>query len=167
MDQRRPYRSFVSYVDRSREYYAAQGYTQPYSWAFHSEVPFTPLRKPLTECRVGLVTTAGRMDVEGAIQGRQANKEPFAMSANPAPSRLFTADLFWDKNATHTDDVDSFLPLNRLAEYAANGLIGSVSPRFYGSPTEYSQRRTSKRTAPQILEWCREDGVDAVLLSAL
>ena len=107
------------------------------------------------------------MDVEGAMQDRRTNKEPYAMSVNPAPTRLFTADLFWDKNATHTEDVDSFLPLNRLAEYAANGRIGSVSPRFYGSPTEYSQGRTSRRTAPQILEWCREDNVDAVLLSAL
>ena len=27
MDSLRPYRSFVSYIDRSREYYAAQGYS--------------------------------------------------------------------------------------------------------------------------------------------
>ncbi len=167
MNQRRPYRSFVSYIDRSREYYAAEGYSQPYAWAYHREVPFTLLRKPLPQCRVGSVTTAGRMDVEGASQARGTNKEPYAMSANPAPTRLFTADLFWDKNATHTDDVDSFLPLNRLAGFAAEGRIGSASPRFYGSPTDYSQRRTSLQTAPQILEWCREDGVDAVILSAL
>jgi D-proline reductase (dithiol) PrdB len=57
--------------------------------------------------------------------------------------------------------------LNRLAEFAAGGRIGSVSSRFYGVPTEYSQGKTSSRDAPQILEWCREDGVDAVLLSAL
>jgi D-proline reductase (dithiol) PrdB len=89
------------------------------------------------------------------------------MAVDPVPTRLFTADLFWDKAATHTDDIDSFLPLNRLAEYAGRGRIGSVSPRFYGVPTEYSQGKTSMRDAPKILEWCREDGVDAVLLSAL
>ena len=81
--------------------------------------------------------------------------------------RLYTAHLAWDKKATHTDDLDSFLPLNHLAEYAADSRIGSVSPRFYGVPTDYSQGRTSMRAAPQVLEWCREDGVDAVLLSAL
>lgn len=89
------------------------------------------------------------------------------MPATPTPTRLFTADLFWDKAATHTDDVESFLPLKRLAEYAAAGRIASVSARFYGVPTEYSQGKTSSRDAPKILEWCREDGVDAVLLSAL
>ncbi len=43
MDQLRTHRSFVSYIDRSREYYAAQGYDRPYAWAHHDDVPFTPL----------------------------------------------------------------------------------------------------------------------------
>ncbi|MBU1744519.1 MAG: hypothetical protein KJ649_06460, partial [Proteobacteria bacterium] len=75
--------------------------------------------------------------------------------------------LSWDKKATHTDDVDSFLPVNCLTEQAAGGRIGSASPRFYGVPTDYSQNRTSNDAAPRILGWCREDGLDAVLLSAL
>ena len=165
MDQRLAYRSFVSYIDRSREYYAAQGYAQPYTWAHFQEVPFTPLIKPLSECRIGLVTTAGRRD--SFDSGEVLPRELYAGSADPIPERLFTNHLFWDKQATHTDDLDSFLPLHRLSEYAENGLIGSVSPRFYGVPTDYSQNRTIRQDAPQILEWCREDGVDAVLLSAL
>ncbi len=166
MKQRRPFRSYVSYIDRSREYYAAQGYSQPYSWAYHTDVLFAHLKKPLSECRVGLVTTAGRWDPEVEEKGRKV-RELYAMTANPAPARMFTADLFWDKIATHTDDVESFLPLKRLGEYAATSRIGSASPRFYGVPTEYSQGKTSQRDAPKILEWCREDGVDAMLLSAL
>ncbi len=167
MDQRRPYRSYVSYIDRSREYYAAHGYAQPYAWARHQEVPFAALRKPLAECRIGLVTTANQTQGEGTAEERRLAREPYTMSSNPAPKRLFTEDLFWDKDATHTEDLDSFLPLNRLGECAASGRIGSASPRFYGVPTEYSQGRTLQRSAPRILEWCREDKVDAVLLSAL
>jgi D-proline reductase (dithiol) PrdB len=167
MNQRRAYRSYVSYIDRSREYYAAQGYPQPYTWAHHDDVPFTPLRKPLSKCRLGMVTTAGKMDAEVDKQGRRKTRDLYAMAANPVPKHMFTTDLFWDKVATHTDDLDSFLPLNRLAEYAAGGRIGSASPRFYGVPTEYSQGKTSLRDAPKILEWCREDGVEAMLLSAL
>jgi hypothetical protein len=165
MNQRQAYRSFVSYIDRSREYYAAQGYAQPYTWAHFQAVPFVPLRKPLSSCRVALVTTAGRKDSVGS--GQLLPRELYANAADPVPARLYTNHLFWDKKATHTDDVDSFLPLRRLAEYAAEGRIGSVSPRFYGVPTDYSQNRTINQDALQILEWCREDGVDAVLLSAL
>ncbi len=167
MNQRRTQRSFLSYIDRSREYYAAQGYAQPYSWAHHEDVPFAALKKPLSASRVGLVTTAGKPDPEAEKAGRRKVRELYAAASSPAPKRMFTADLFWDKEATHTDDVESFLPLNRLAEYAAQGRIGAASPRFYGVPTDYSQGKTSQRDAPKVLERCREDGVDAVLLSAL
>jgi len=167
MYQLRTYRSFVSYIDHSREYYAAHGYTKPYEWPHYDGVPFTPLKKPLTECRVGLVTTAGKPKPPGAVAAMLTQRELYAEPANPPPQRLFTDDLSWDKKATHTEDVDSFMPVNRLSEYAAAGRIGSASARFYGVPTDYSQGRTLERYAPQILEWCREDGLDAVLLSAL
>jgi hypothetical protein len=168
MIQRRAYRSYVSYIDRSREYYAAQGYAQPYAWAYHQEVPFTLLGRPLYQCRVGLVTTADRTKGEGDNEeARMVMREPYAMTSDPPPKSLFTQDLAWDKTATHTEDVDSFLPLHRLSEFAGQGRIGSVSRRFYGVPTHYSQGKTLSRFAPQILAWCREDGVDAMLLSAL
>ena len=167
MYQLRTHRSFVSYIDRSREYYAAHGYTRPYEWPHYQDVPFTPLKKPLTKCRVGLVTTAGKPKPPGDFLELLTPRDLYAEPANPPPQRLFTDDLSWDKKATHTDDVDSFMPVNRLSEYAAAGRIGSASNRFYGVTTDYSQSRILERYAPQILTWCREDGVDAVIMSAL
>ncbi len=170
MEHLQTHRSFVSYIDRTREYYVAQGYPSAYAWPRHDDVPFTALRKPLSQCRVGLVTTAGKPHTEvklDALGFGLSLRELYAEPTYPPPTGLYTADLGWDKKATHTEDVDSFLPVNRLSEYAAEGRIGSVAPRFYGVPTDYSQSRTSERYAPQILKWCREDGVDAVLLSAL
>jgi D-proline reductase (dithiol) PrdB len=166
MDDLRPYRSFVSYMDRSREYYAAQGYTNPYAWVHFGDTPFTPLRKPLSECRVGLVTTAGP-PTAGTIETLLSKREPYTAPSDPPPTQLYTNDLGWDKKATHTEDIDSYLPVNRISEFAAAGRIGAASPRFYGVPTDYSQRNTVERAAPQILQWCREDKLDAVLLSAL
>jgi D-proline reductase (dithiol) PrdB len=167
MDDLRPYRSFVSYMDRSREYYAAQGYTTPYAWAHFDDAPFTPLQRPLSECRVGLVTTAGRPGTAGTIENLLSKRGLYTDPSDPPPKQRYTGDLSWDKKATHTEDIDSYLPVNRLAEFAADGLIGAASPRFYGVPTDYSQRNTVERAAPQILQWCREDKLDAVLLAAL
>jgi D-proline reductase (dithiol) PrdB len=167
MDDLRSYRSFVSYMDRSREYYEAQGYTKPYAWVHFDDVPFTPLQKPLSECRVGLVTTAGRRRTAGTIDILLSKRELYTDPSDPPPTQLHTDDLSWDKNATHTEDIDSYLPVNRLAEFAAAGRIGAASPRFYGVPTDYSQRNTVERAAPQILQWCQEDKLDAVLLLAL
>jgi len=170
MEHHETHRSFVSYIDRSREYYAAQGYTKADAWPRYDEVPFTRLKKPLAQSKVGLVTTAGKphaevkTDILGfGLETRHAYAEP----TSPTPARLFTDDLGWDKQATHTEDINSFLPLDRLLECAAARRIGSVSPRFYGIPSDYSQRKTLQSHAPQILEWCREDGVDALLLPAL
>ena len=47
----------VSYIDKSREYYAVQGYPEPYRWADNDDVPFATLPKSLSHCRVGLITT--------------------------------------------------------------------------------------------------------------
>lgn len=148
MEHRQTHRSFVSYIDRTREFYAAQGYPKPYAWSRHDDVPFASLPKPLSRCRVGLVTTAGKpgADIKLDPLGLGLSvREVYAQLAEPPPTSLYTADLAWDKEATHTKDVDSFLPLHRLFEHADGGRIGSVSPRFYGVPTDYSQSRTSGR----------------------
>ena len=168
MFKRRPYRSFLSYIDLSREYYAAFEYAKPYGWISHQCVPFTKLEKPLSECRVALVTTADLAKPPGeSVQERHLSRRVYAHPVKDVPEHFYTQDLQWDQESTHTDDNDSFMPLNRLVECAANGKIGSVSPRFYGVVTDYSQGKTSKRSAPQVLEFCREDGVDAVILPAL
>ena len=56
----------------------------------------------------------------------------------------------------------------RVVEQAVEaGVIGAVSSRFYGVPTDYSQRRTKEIDAPDVVQWCKEDGVDAVILVPL
>ena len=61
------------------------------------------------------------------------------------------------------DDLGSYLPLKTLKGKISDKRVGSVSKRFYGITTDYSQRRTLE-DANQILNWCREDDVDALLL---
>lgn len=162
------HRTFVSYIDRTREFYAAQGYERPYRWAHFDEVPFTGLRKPLAESRVGLVTTASPWRDEKPRDGvLRGSKQPWSGPTASPPERLFTDDLSWDKEATHTDDVDSFVPIRPLRALVDEGRVASLSPRFYGVPTDYSQRRTIEEDAPQILGWMREDAVDVALLAPL
>lgn len=161
---RRTHRSFVSYIDKSRNYYGAQGYAQPYQWAYYRDVPFTPLAKPLSECRVGLVTTSFfEKGAEPAGVPTARPKTPYAARCDDALDGLYNEDLFWDKDETHTDDLGTYLPIPQLRELAAEGRIGSLSPRFYGVPTDYSHRRTQRNDAPQLTEWMREDEVDVVL----
>ena len=155
------HRIFVSYIDKSREYYLARGYGNPYRWAHHQNAPFAPLAKPLSQCRVALVTTAA-LTREGA-----SLMEVYGAPTEPPPGALYTDHRFWDKKATHTRDVESFLPIRRVAEFAAVGRIGGLSPRFFGAPTDFSQSRTVGTYAPAVLDLCRADDVDVALLVPL
>jgi len=162
------HRTFVSYIDRTREFYSALGYPKPYRWARFDDVPFARLAKPLSECLLTLVTTASPLRDEPPDPGDlRGSKQVWSGSTDALPERLYTDDLAWDKEATHTDDVNSFLPIRSLTEHAAAGRIAGLAPRFHGVPTDYSHRRTIKRDVPEILHRCREDGADAVLLSPL
>ncbi len=151
------FRRQISYIDRSRDYYKAKGFEIPYRWIKHSDAPFTPLTKPLSECKIGVVTTAFPNDEA---------KEVGAHPASPIPSSMFTNDLFWHKKATTTDDVNTFLPLTSLERRRHAGTIGSVSDRFYCVPTLHSHRR-SRSFAEQVTELCLQDELDAVVLVPL
>ena len=86
---------------------------------------------------------------------------------NPAPEALHTQHLFWHKTATHTNDRETYLPINLLNTMVEEGRLGSLSPRFYGAPTKYSQRQTREETAPAILNYFQADQVDIALLVPL
>ena len=117
---------------------------------------------------MGLVTTARHHDLpDDAPTESLPPDETFAAPADPPPERLHTASRSWDKEATHTRDLDSYFPINRLRELAAAGRLGSVAPRFYGIPTVYSQRRTREGDAPALLDFMRQDEVDVALLVPL
>jgi hypothetical protein len=154
----------VPYMERTRAWYRALGYTRDYVWAHHESVPFAPLPKPIAECTLALVGTATPTDASG---DPILPKRVYSLPVTDPPSVLYTADLAWDKNATHTEDLGTFLPITQLREFATKGRIRALAPRFHGVPTEYSQRRTTDIDAPEILRRCREDAVDIALLVPL
>ena len=150
----------VRYIERTREYYRALGYAKDYVWAQHDEVPFVRLAKPLSASRIALITTASPADFRGI-------KQVWSGPVSPPPARLFTANLAWDKESTHTDDRESFLPIEAASNLAAEGVFAGLTARFHGVPTEYSQRKTTEEDAPQVLRRLRDDGADAAILCPL
>ncbi len=152
----------VQYMEKTRVYYAAQGYEKPYSWANFESVPFAPLIKPLSQATATLISTAMPM-----LDSSQSPKQVCSGSMHNPPKQLFTGDLAWDKQATHTDDLDSFFPIHHLQALAKEGRIGHLSSQFHCVPTEYSKRRTLEVDAPEILRRCRKDKVDVALLVPL
>jgi len=149
----------VSYIDKSRKYYAAQGYSTPYRWARAGEdTPFASFEKPLADARIGVVTTSRAHGIEPDVAH-------FADS-QPQPQVMETNHLSWHKTATNTDDLGTFLPLDHLADLVAQDVIGSLNYRFYGLPTLYSRSRTEQH-ATELTDWATADEIDLMLLIPL
>ena len=169
----RSHRTYIDYIDRTREYYLAAGYNNPYQWAHFTDVPFARLTKPLAECRVGLITTAAEYRPEKGDQGPRApyNNEAkfFTVYSRPIdpPPDLRISHIGYDRKHTVPEDINAYFPLAQLKTAAAEGRIGSLASRFYGAPTVRSQRKTLEEDAPAILRLCREDGVEAAVLVAI
>jgi len=152
----------VRYMERSRKYYEAYGYEKPYQWAHFDSVPFSRLTKPLEECTVTIVTTAMP---DASFSGNADTLHIGDM--NHPPESFYTDERFWDKEATHTNDVSTFFPIGQLSRLMGEGKIGKLSAHYYCVPTEYSQRRTIEHDAPVIQKSCLDDGVDVALLVPL
>jgi glycine/betaine/sarcosine/D-proline reductase family selenoprotein B len=160
----------IPYMQRTRDYYTAIGYTTPYRWAHYIDVPFQPLRKKLAQSRVALVTTAARFDPTKGDQGPGA---PYNGSAKfyqvydgdtGIDHDLRISHIGYDRLHTTATDSNTWFPLAQLRRLAAAGRIGEVAPRFFGAPTNRSHRVTIDTDAPDILARCEQDGVDAVVL---
>jgi len=152
----------VPYLRRSREYYEAQGFEHAYRYAHHEVAPFTELPKPLKECTVGLVTTASTYP-RASLEPRKIDSG----TTTPPPARLYADDLSWDKQATHTNDLNTFCPIEHLQALSAGGVIGALAPRFHCAATEYSQRSTLEKDAPELHRRLVEDQADIALLIPL
>jgi glycine/sarcosine/betaine reductase selenoprotein B len=160
--------SHVRYIDKTREYYRGEGYDTPYQWAHFDDVPFVRPARPLSECRVGLATTSEMAIVgEPGVWDDNPACTVYALPMNTPIARLYTKKESYDRYATTLDDVDSYLPLTRLAESVAAGGVGALAPRFQVFYSQYSQRKTMTVDAPEILRQMREDRVDLAVLTAV
>jgi hypothetical protein len=159
----------IDYMRRTRDWYLALGYGNPYVWAHHGDAPFQPLKKPLALSSVALVTTAAPHQPDKGEQGpgaayNAAAKFHSVYSGDTGTDHdLRIAHVAIDRKHTSMEDSGTWFPLPALRRAAAAGRVRLV-PRFHGAPTNRSQRHTIEIDAPEILARCVEDGADAAIL---
>jgi D-proline reductase (dithiol) PrdB len=138
-----------------------------YPWRRIDPVPWTPLREPLAQCRVALVSTAGfGMSEQAPFEDKRGGDPSFRVIPEDVEMRALVesqrSELF--DHAGIRQDPNLAFPLERLRELAA-GRIGSVAPRhlsFMGSIT--APGRLVRDTAPAAARLLVEDGVHAAVL---
>ena len=160
----------VAYRERIRQYYLALGYKHPYQWAHYHDVPFTRLNKPLSQCKVALITTAapykpgaGDQGPGAAYNGAAKFYSVYGFDVFNSPD-LRISHVAYDRDYTHAKDSNTWLPVEQLTAAAKKGVIGELSASGYGLPTNRSQRTTIAADCPDLLERLKQDAVDAVVL---
>jgi len=141
----------VPYMQRTRDYYIAIGYTTPYRWAHYVDAPFQPLKKPLAQSRVTIVTTAAPYDPAKGDQGPGApynGGAKFYKVYDGDTSKqhdLRISHIGYDRKHTSATDSGTWFPLPQLLKAQAKGRIGSVR--------RFSRAASPTRSMPPC--WCR------------
>lgn len=162
----------IRYIERTRSWYLALGYDNPYRWAHYLDVPFQALNKPLSQSTLTLITTASPYDPTKGDQGPGAPYNARAKfyevysgeTALDHDVRISHVSI--DRKHTAMTDANSWFPLPLLREVVAQGQVRQLSARFHGAPTNRSQRQTLEVDCPEILRRCEADGVDVAVLVA-
>jgi len=144
-------------------------FLRAYSWRRIDPVPWTPLKKALSQCKLALVSSAG------FVMPDQPHFDESFKGGDPSFREIpSTADV---KTLVETHRSESFdhaglekdpnvgFPIDRARELVAAGRIGSVNYRHLscmGSIT--APGRLINVTAPPAARLLVEDGVDAALL---
>ena len=159
----------VKYMERIAAYYRAQGYEKEYIWAHYDDVPFTPLKKPLSESVVALFSTSDvslkRPEGEELPDEETRVGEVYSVPWDTAVDRLYSRQESYDRHATNLDDVDSYLPLTRLREFFEAGRIGATTANFHNITRGYSHRLMIETAAPAALVKCVDEGADVAVFT--
>ncbi len=127
--------------------------------------PFVRPKKPLSECRLALVTTGGvhlpdqaRFDIDD-LAGDCSYREI------PADA----TELTWTHAYHRPDegtDLDAVFPLWTVRLLVEEGLVGGLGPRHFSfMGAIHDPAPLVEETAPEVAGKLAEDEVDAVLLT--
>jgi hypothetical protein len=158
----------IRYMARTRAWYLALGYDNPYRWAHHADAPFAPLSTPLAQARLALVVTAAPYRADKGDQGPGAPYNAAAKfyevysRACDEEADLRISHIAYDRAHNRADDSGCWFPLPLLRRRAAEGRF-RLAPRFHGLPTNRSRQRTEEADAPDLVARLIADGADAAI----
>ena len=144
-------------------------FLRAYPWRPIDPVPWTPLREPLSRCRLALVSSAGfvapgQEPFDESVRGGDPSFREIPGDVDLATLRETHRSESFDHSGLARDRNLAF-PLERLRELVRAGRLGSLAPRhlsFMGSIL--APGRLVRQTAPEAAARLVADGVEAALL---
>lgn len=158
----------VRYIEGITERYKQLGYA-PYRWFYADEPPpWTPLRKPLSELRLGMLSTAGAY-----VAGQVAYHYKDDTSIREIPIDTPVDQIRFAHITEHflvntRRDPNCMVPLTALRRLVSEGVIGQLATTALSCMGGiYSQRRVAQELIPFLATAYQAQEVDAVLLVPL
>ncbi len=129
-------------------------------------VVWTPVTKPLNEMVVALATAAG-VHLKTDKKFNLAGDTGFRVIPGDAPSSELMVSHGGYDNADVNKDVNCMFPIDRVRELAEAGVIKGIAPVNFGFMGGGGDVNVfTEQTGPEIAKQLKEEGVDAVLLTA-
>jgi len=154
----------VEYIAHTRNLYAKDGY-EPYKWVYNPDPPqWQPLKKPLNECRLGLVASGG-IYMSGQVAFHFKDDASFrAIPTDVDTADLRTAHFAYDQTDARRDPNVVF-PIDTLRRLVRERAIGSLTEHAYTFMGGiYSSRRVRDGLAALLTGCLLAERADAVLL---
>lgn len=149
--------------DRRRE---LETWVAEYAFEQTEPTPWTPLRRPLSECRISLVTTAGlrlNRQLQFAADRRTGSAEYRELSVYLSPSDLAFDFTNYDPSAA-IQDINSLVPLDRLREFTDEGRMAGITETFYSFFGLCSDTVLLRKNVRTVAARIKEQGSDVVLV---
>jgi D-proline reductase (dithiol) PrdB len=133
-------------------------------------IPWTPLRKPLAECVLALVTTAGvHVRTDPPFDMADQDGDPsFRIIPTAIPADALTITHRYYDHSAADRDLNVVLPRDRARELVDERRIAGLSPRVYsfmGHVDGPHLATLMERTGPDVARRLVVDGADAVFLT--
>ena len=136
------------------------------------EIPWTPLARPLADCRVALVSTAALalqgdepFDQEGERRDPWWGDPSFRVLPRDTRTGGATSWHMHIDTSVPERDMDAVMPLARLAELEDEGFVGSSAPSHYSFMGYALQPQALlEESVPAMIRHMQAGGVDVVLL---
>ena len=155
----------VHYIDAITARYEKLGY-QPYRWVYAEETPeLSPMTKPLSEARIGVVTTSGAYALGQTAFHYKDDTSVRAISKATAKEDIRFSHITENYLEDPRQDPDCILPLTALRRLESEGFVGEVADDTFSCMGGiYSQRRVREELIPELAARLEAQSVDAVFL---
>jgi len=158
----------VKYIDQTRQTYDKLGYP-PYRWFEAEDAPaFTPVTKPLSKSRLGMISTAGTYAQGQVAYYYKDDTSIRAIPRNTPVESIRFSHITENYLVEARKDPGTVFPIESLQALQQEGFIGELSDEYYSCMGGiYSQKRVQAELIPNLTAAIEAQELDLLLLVPL